>query len=136
VSSGDEIAVFIDEESRSVNELHRELTSGIELPTKNGDHRVLHALNGQDETIGTIPRQTKQAPKKREQKQDAKDTNKSHTSGVLSIANDGKAIGCDVSDKPSSTVYVLCPQIDSVGARKEARPLTIRDPQAQPPSQE
>jgi len=136
VASGNEITGIVNKESGAVDQLKRELSAQIEFPTQYRENRVLYSLNRQDESVGTGLGQHAQAPEKKEQKKDLKSTGDPHTSGVLSIKNDGKAVGCDVSGKTSSAIIVVCPQIDSVGAHKEAPQPTKHDPSNVPPSRE
>ena len=135
VGGSDEITLLVNEESGPVDQLKREPAQD-KFPAEHRDDRMLYSLNGQDEGVGALPSRDRKAPKKKERNKDVKATSDSHNSGVLSIANDGKAIGCDTSDKSSSTVVVSCPQIDAAGAQKEAHPSSTHDQPTPPPSQE
>lgn len=137
VSSGNESAFTVNEESSPVDHLNDELPLFINPSAENGHDGVLYALNGQDENLSpATSSKNRKAKKKADNKPANKTLDDSHNSGVLLIANDGKAVGCHTSHQSSSTISISCPQVDSVGAKQEVPQPPKRDSSSPPPSQE
>jgi hypothetical protein len=139
MSSRDESAFTVNEESSSIDQLNGELPLIIKFSAENGNDSVLYALNGQNESLGSTTsggsRKSRKAKKKTDNDTASKSSNDSHSSGVLLIANDGKAIGCNTTHR-TSTIAISCPDVDPVSLETEAPQSPKHDPSSPPPSRE
>jgi hypothetical protein len=137
VSIGKEMSNSVDEESGSLNQLNRELSFVIDRAANDRNDGVLYALNTQNESVAPPAPAKRRKNAKKHDAQESKDTSTDpHTSGTLSITNDGKAIGCETTTPSSATLAIWCPQIDPVALSKPTPQETKHDPPVQPPSQE
>ena len=128
VSGGDESAFTINKKSSPVDQLKDELLFVVEPSAQDRHDGVLYSFNGQNESLSSATSsKSKKAKKKAGNKTDKKASDDSHSSGVLLIANDGKAVGCKTSHQSLSTISISCPEVDSVGTKQEVPQPTKRD---------
>jgi len=128
VRSGEKVSFVINKEPSSVYQLHSELIVLVKLPAQYWDDGRFDLVDGQNESLGaTAPVGSGKGKAKKDNPKKANTANDSHTHGVLTLANDGKAIGCDTAKPSSSTISISCPQIDSVGLHQEALQSTTHD---------
>jgi hypothetical protein len=137
VSIGKEMSDSVNEKSGSLNQLNRELSFVIDPAANDRNDGVLYALNTQNESIVPPAPAKRRKNAKKHDAQESKDASTDlHTSGTLSITNDGKAIGCETTIPSPATLAIWCPQVDPVALSKPTPQETKHDPPAQPPSQE
>jgi hypothetical protein len=135
MGSRDEVTQVVDEKPSAIGQLAIELPLKVHRPAQYGYDGFLYAINRVDENVVPILGGQEQGNKKQKDKKKEK-TAVPHTSGNMMVQNDGRFMGCIVSHESSSSISLSCPQIDSVGAHKEAPQQTKRDPSTPPPSRE
>ena len=128
VRGSEEVSFIINKEPSPIYQLHNELLVFIEFPAQYWNDGSFDAVDGQNESLGsTAPVRSGKGKTKKDNPKKPNTANDSYTHGVLTLANDGKAIGCDTAKPSSSTISISCPQIDSVGLHQEAPQSTTHD---------
>jgi hypothetical protein len=134
VCSRNEVAGVVNKKPSAIGQLAIKLPLDSEGSAEHGYDGLLYSVNRMDEGVG-LGRQAQGDKKHKAEKKEKAET-RPPTSGSMVIQNDGKFTGCVASHDSSSSISLSCPQIDSVGAHREAPQKAKRDPSVQPPSQE
>lgn len=135
-----EMPVRVDNEPASVDQIDSESTVPVLMSAYNWNDGMFHFFYGGKKGVTSLRLSMSDGDKKKKKKRPSQENTSTadefHSSGPLVLQNDGKPIGCDVSHPTSAAIAISCPQIDAVGAHKEAPSSTKHDPSTPPPSPE
>jgi len=115
VSGSHEPPGAVNEKSGTVDELHSELVLLAQSSTQNGDSGGLKSVDSRKEGIITASSSKASSHKKAAASDEKSD---SPQSGKISLLNNGKSLGCLVSERGSG-VAMTCPSIDAAGERQD-----------------